>query len=54
MQILNFLTGKKQQKTARRVHVEMKDTYQDSLNQMGKEQFSTMLSKGLSVPIALL
>lgn len=54
MQILNFLTGKKQAKTARIERSDMKDTYQDSLNKLGKEQFSTMMNRGLSVPIALL
>lgn len=30
------------------------DTYQDSLNILGREQFRSLLEKGLQVPIALL
>lgn len=54
MKIFSFLTQKKTKKTQEQRGVVMSDAYQVSLNKMGKEQFVSLMNRGLRVPIALL
>lgn len=60
MQIFAFMHRSEEKKLAnlkkKAVKMSLKagDSYQDSLNIFGKEQFKKMLEKGLQMPIALL
>ena len=60
MQIFAFMHRSEEKKLAERnkkaakMSLKAGDSYQDSLNILGKEQFKKMLEKGLQMPIALL
>lgn len=54
MKIFDLLTNKKTEKLKEEHVVIVSDAYQASLNKLGKEQFVSMLNRGLRVPIALM
>ncbi len=54
MKLFGLLRTKKDKKRDLRGKGYFTDAYQDSLNRLGREQFSTMVSRGIQMPGALI